>query len=115
VDAAIAQSHVPGAYRRALSVKYVPTTDQIAFQLDDGVEARLPPKKLQGLEHATATQIEQIKIMGPGTGLVWPARDVAHGIPGLIDDVFGTQCHMAEIARAGGSKRSAAKRAQSGS
>lgn len=110
IDAAIAASKV-GPSHRAVKAYYDRDEDKIVILLADEVEVRLPRKRLQGLENASADEVSQIEIEGPGTGLVWPMIDVAHYVPGLLQGIFGTRKYMQEIGRAGGAKTSDAKAA----
>jgi hypothetical protein len=95
----------------AVRATYVGAEDSIAIDFSDGVQLRIPRRLVQGLERATAEQLGQIRIEGPGTGLVWPALGVAHYIPGLAAGIFGTRRWMAEMGRRGGVRRTKAKAA----
>jgi hypothetical protein len=110
IDAAIwvAQRHPE---RAAVSATYVAGDDSVAIHFSDGVQLRVPRRLVQGLEHAAAGQLGQVRIDGPGTGLLWPALGVAHYIPGLVAGIFGTRQWMAEIGRRGGTSRTKAKAA----
>jgi hypothetical protein len=108
IDAAIAKT-APHPFHEAVGAAYDRAGDAIAIRFADGVELRLPRRLVQGLQHATAAQLRQIEIEGPGTGLVWPALGIAHYIPGLVAGVFGTRLWMAEIGRRGGARRTKAK------
>lgn len=110
IDAAIAagQAH---AYPAAVGARYHRAGDSVVITFEDGIIVHIPRQLLQGLDAATPTQLAKVTIEGPGTGLVWPALDVAHYIPDLVAGVFGTQRWMAQLGRRGGAKTSSAKAA----
>ena len=110
IDAALAKSKVAPLHR-AVNAFYDAVHDKVVIQLTDEIEVRLPRKRLQGLEHASAADISEINIEGPGTGLHWPRLHVDHYIPGLLQGIFGTRQYMREIGRSGGAKTSEAKAA----
>src|SRR5205814_3666601 len=78
--------------------------------LTDSRRYIIPREELQGMQLATKEQIEQIEILGDGTGLHWPALDLDFYVPGLLRRVYGNKKWMAEIGRSGGSVKSAAKK-----
>lgn len=99
------------SHREVVAAAYRQKKDEIVIRFGDGVQLTVPRRLVEGLQHATAAQLRRITIEGPGTGLVWPALDVAHYVPGLIAGIFGTREWMAEIGRRGGVRRSRAKAA----
>src|SRR5260370_12879311 len=84
--------------------------DLLSLKLSDGHRQLIPREDLEGLQGATREQIAQVKILGNGTGLHWPALNLDHYVPSLLRHIYGTKRWMAEIGRSGGSARSAAKR-----
>jgi hypothetical protein len=84
--------------------------DLLILKLSDGHRQLIPREDLEGLQGATREQIAQVKILGNGTGLHWPALNLDHYVPNLLRHIYGTKWWMAEIGRSGGSVRSAAKR-----
>ena len=114
IDAAIAQANVREAYRpHVVSAQYRAAGDAVVLTLATGVEVAIPRHLLQGLQDATPTELAKIEVEGPGTGLHWPALDVDHYVPGLLEGVFGTRRWMADLGRKGGKARSSAKAAAS--
>lgn len=110
IDAAIVQAKLYDEYRpKAISVKYLRTTDSFAIRLATGVEIVIPRKLLQGLDRATPAQLADVRIVAAKSGLYWKALDVDHYIPSLIEGVFGNRRWMSAIGRKGGAVRSAAK------
>jgi hypothetical protein len=87
-----------------------PGLDLLILKLSDGQWQLIPREDLEGLQGATREQIAQVKILGNGTGLHWPALNLDHYVPSLLRHIYGTTRWMAEIGRSGGSVRSAAKR-----
>lgn len=110
IDEAI-QRAARRSHREVVAAVYHQKNDEIVIRFADGVQLTVPRRLVEGLQHATAAQLRQITIEGPGSGLVWPALDVAHYVPGLIAGVFGTREWMAEIGRRGGARKSRAKAA----
>jgi hypothetical protein len=110
IEAAVAEAGA-NPQREAICVEYDHESDKVRVTFDDGIDIGFPRMKLQGLQAATRDQLEHIEIEGPGTGIFWPALDVAHYIPGLVEGVFGTRRWMAEIGRKGGAKKTVAKAA----
>ncbi len=110
IEAAIALGRARTPYA-AVSAEYDAVKDMIFVAFESGMVVGFPRKSLQGLIDATPAQLATIEIEGPGTGLVWPKLDVAHFLPGLIDQVFGTRAWMSEIAKRGGSAKTPRKSA----
>ena len=76
---------------------YDEPADEISIKFENGARLELPRKLLQGLTNAAPADLRTIEILGPGTGLNWPALNVAHYVPGLIDGVFGTRQWMSDL------------------
>ena len=97
---------------RVTEVEYRPGAglDLLILKLSDGHRQLIPREDLEGLQGATREQIAQVKILGNGTGLHWPALNLDHYVPNLLRHIYGTKRWMAEIGRSGGSVRSVAKR-----
>ena len=97
---------------RVTEVEYRPGAglDLLILKLSDGHRQLIPREDLEGLQGATREQIAQVKILGNGTGLHWPALNLDHYVPSLLRHIYGTTRWMAEIGRSGGSAGSAAKR-----
>jgi len=111
IDAAIARGKlVDEREPHVLTATYDRRKDAVELRLSNGVELAIPRSLLQGLEDATLPQLENIEILGQGTGLHWPALDVGHYVRGLLAGVFGTKRWM-EQRRAAGSVSTPAKAA----
>ena len=93
---------------RAVSARFV--RGKVTIALGNGAEFSFPPAIAQGLENARAKQLARIEISPSGLGLHFPDVDADLYLPGLLEGVFGAKrWTAAELGRAGGSARSAAK------
>ena len=110
IDAAIARARrFEASDPRVVRVQYQAKEDLVNFFFADGVRVSIPRKQLQGLEHASHSQLSKIEIVGHGTGLHWPLLDVDHYVLGLLERRFGTKRWLNEIGRRGGLAKSKAK------
>jgi hypothetical protein len=110
IAAEIARSN-DDPHHDVIAAKYIDETDQVAVYFDDGIEVRFPRLSVQGLEHATPGQIANM-VVEHAVAIAWPDLDgLKHYIPHMVDGVFGTRRHMAELGRRGGSSKSPAKAA----
>jgi hypothetical protein len=112
IDRAIEQAKSLQKEPRVTEVEYRPEPglDLLILQLSDGRRLLIPREALQGLHSATEEQIAQVEILGNGTGLHWPALNLDHYVPSLLQHIYGSKRWMAEIGRSGGSVKSAAKK-----
>src|ERR1700733_13626466 len=84
IDAAIAHAKLYDEYRpKAVSAKYLRTTDSVKITLATGVEIVIPRKLLQGLDHATPAQLADVRVVAAKSGLYWKLLDVDHYLPSL--------------------------------
>ena len=95
----------------AVEASYDSTRDRVVVELDSGFSLGIPRRVLEGLRDASAVQLERVEILGPGTAIAWDEPDVSFTIAGLVQGLFGSKRWMAELGRAGGSKRSELKAA----
>ena len=110
IDAAIARGRAH-AIPRVVEAFYDDANDEVAIRFENGARMAFPRRLLQGLAGASAEQLQEIEIAGPGTGLYWPQLDVGHYVRGLMDGVFGTRRWMQTLGRKGGSAKTPAKSA----
>lgn len=94
---------------RATAVRYDRRTRKVVIELNNGCTLLVPPELAQGLSAASPAELSQAKILGPGTAVSWPDLDIQFSVAGLLAGIFGTKAWMAELGRAGGLVRSAAK------
>ena len=79
-------------------------------QLSSNLGIFFSPRDAEGLEHATAEQLNEIEISPSGYGLHFPKLDADLYLPSLLEGVFGSERWMASrMGRRGGKSRSAAK------
>lgn len=110
IDAAIAVGKTMNM-PRAVSVRYDRVHDSFVIAFNNGNAFHVARKNLQGLADATSSELKDVAIEGPGTGLHWRQLDVDHYIPGLVQGVFGTRRWMSQLGREGGRVKSEAKAA----
>jgi hypothetical protein len=91
IDAAIRQVRLYEKYdQRVVRANYSERTDRFLLRLEDGVTHIIPRWLLQGLSEAEPGVLNRIELLGRGTGLYWPALDVAHSVSGLLCGVYGS-------------------------
>ncbi|MGB7190835.1 MAG: DUF2442 domain-containing protein [Acidobacteriaceae bacterium] len=97
---------------RVVKVEYRPGRglNLLVLSLSDGHRHVVPVEDVEGLKSATREEINEVGILGRGTGLHWPALDLDLYVPDLLLGIYGTRRWMAEMGRRGGAARSAAKR-----
>ncbi len=112
IDRAMEQARSLSDEPRVVKVEYRPGPglDLFILKLSDGRRHLIPREDLQGLRSATREQIGQVEILGNGTGLHWPALNLDHYVPSLLQRIYGNRARMSEIGRTGGAARSVAKK-----
>jgi len=99
IDAAIARGKIARATEpRAAAARYDRTLGRVVVELTSGCSFAFPPRLAQGLEQATEAQLEEVEILGRGSGLHWEALDADLSVPGLLAGIFGTKAYMAGLA-----------------
>jgi len=98
IDAALEAARQTEKFdRRVVRASYSENTDSVVLVLENGVTHSIPRRLLQGLSEAKAEDLKQIELLGRGTGLYWPALDVAHLVSGLLAGVYGSARWMKEL------------------
>lgn len=98
IDAAIRNARIFERYdQRVARATYSSRTDRVVLRMLNGVTHSIPRKLLQGLADAEASQLSKIELLGRGTGLYWPALDVAHSVSGLLAGVYGSEKWMKHL------------------
>jgi hypothetical protein len=110
IDAALERAKLLEGEPLAQTSKYVPRLKLLIVELSNGRRLVLPIEDLQGLENATAKQLQNIEILGRGTGINFPDIDVAFYVPSLIEGVYGNRRWMARLGSKGGKAKTEAKR-----
>ena len=91
----------------AVSARYDRKTRCIAIELNSGAEFRFPPHNAEGLENATASQLEDVEITPSGLGIYFPKLDADFSIPALLEGIFGSKkCMAARLGATGGHSKS---------
>jgi hypothetical protein len=100
------ESRVP----KAVSAKYDRHIRRVVVQLSSNLGIFFSPRDAEGLEHATAEQLNEIEISPSGYGLHFPKLDADLYLPSLLEGLFGSERWMASrMGMRGGKSRSAAK------
>jgi hypothetical protein len=110
IDAAIERAKLHDNDPVAKTAVYVPRLKLLMVQLTNGRRLALPIEDLQGLENATAKQLQKIEIFALGTEISFPEIDVDLYVPSLIEGVYGNRRWMSELGKRGGSAKTEAKR-----
>jgi predicted TPR repeat methyltransferase len=98
IDAAIERARIFEKYdRRVASATYSSRADALMLRLEHGVTYSIPRRLIQGLRDAQAGDLQNIELLGNGTGLNWPTLDVAHSVNGLLAGVFGSASWMKQL------------------
>jgi hypothetical protein len=98
IDAAIQQARIYEKYdRRVACATYSSSTDTLLLRMEHGVTYNIPRRLLQGLREANPGDLNNIELLGRGTGLYWPALDVAHSVSGLLAGAFGSVSWMKQL------------------
>ncbi len=113
IDAAIERAKLLDSEPLAKTAVYVPRLKLLIVELTNGRRLALPIEDLQGLENATAKQLQKIKIFALGTEISFPEIDVDLYVPSLIEGVYGNRRWMSELGKRGGSAKTEAKQAAS--
>ncbi len=109
IDAALEQAKLHDHDPVAKTAQYVPRLKLLIVELTNGRRLAIPIEDLQGLENATAKQLQNIEILGLGTGINFPDIDVGFYVPALIEGVTGSLRWMAELGAKGGRAKTEAK------
>ncbi len=98
IDAALHRAKIFSKYdHRAVRAGYSARTDRVTLQMEDGVSHSFPRRLLQGLSDAPRAALSKIELLENGTGLFWPALDVAHSVSGLLAGVYGSAKWMSQL------------------
>jgi hypothetical protein len=98
----------------ATSARYDAEHDAIVVVLNNGSFLGFPVEKLQGLQGANASQLNNVLVEAKGLGLHWPDIDADLYVPALMDGVLGSRKWMAaQLGSTGGKAKSGAKASSS--
>jgi hypothetical protein len=113
IEAAIERAKLLDGEPLAKTATYVPRLKLLIVELTNGRRLALPIEDLQGLENATAKQLQKVEIFALGTEISFPEIDVDLYVPSLIEGVYGNRRWMSELGKRGGSAKTEAKQAAS--
>jgi len=96
----------------AESVRYDRRIGRIVIHLSTGLEVAFSPRDAQGLEDATAADLNEIEISPSGLGIHFPKLDADLYLPALLEGFLGSRKWMASrLGAIGGRSKSPAKAA----
>jgi hypothetical protein len=97
---------------QAVSVRYDRRIGRIMIHLSTGLDVAFSPRDAQGLENATAAQLNDVEISPSGLGIYFPKLDADLYFPALLEGFLGSRKWMAgRLGAVGGRSKSAAKAA----
>ena len=96
---------------RAARAIYRAREDALRIELTNGAVITVPVKLIPGLKRAAPCDVRSVQVLGRGGGLHWESLDLDLSVPALVSSVFAGPEWMAELARVGGRRSSAAKAA----
>jgi hypothetical protein len=95
---------------RAISAHYDRRTKRIVIEVSSKLIVSLSPSDVEGIEHATPSQLNEIEISPSGFGIRFPAVDADLYVPALLEGFLGSKTWMASrLGQIGGQSRSKAK------
>jgi hypothetical protein len=94
----------------ATGASYRSDDGRVVIELSNGVSVAIPTRDIQGLEQASAAELQVIELTPLGDGLHFPAVDADLYLPALLADILGSRTFMAKrLGKAGGASRSELK------
>jgi hypothetical protein len=82
---------------RAEAAYYDRKRKRIVVELIDDCTFMFPPELAQGLAGASAEDLSDVRVMGPGFALGWDKLDVHFSVGGLMSGRFGNDRWMAQL------------------
>ncbi|MEC3950547.1 DUF2442 domain-containing protein [Sphingobium sp. HWE2-09] len=95
-EAVLRGAHDLAIKPRARAARYDRATGHIMIDLVSGATFSFPATLAQGLEQASADQLEKVEIAGAGFGLHWAELDADLTVEGLMAGRFGSARYMAQ-------------------
>jgi hypothetical protein len=100
------------ALPQAVSAHFDRKSGQLVVRLSSKLTLSFSPRDAQGLERATASQLDPVEISPSGFGLHFPKLDADLYVPGLLEGFLGSRRWMAaRLGQMGGRSRSGEKKA----
>jgi hypothetical protein len=95
----------------ATAAHYDRKMGRVVVSLASGVDISFSPRDAEGLQGATATQLQSIEITPSGLGLTFPKLDADLYLPALLEGLLGSRKWMAaRLGAIGGKRTTLAKR-----
>jgi hypothetical protein len=102
IDQALEQAKQLEGEPRIVEAEYVGgRADVVVLRLSTGGRLAIPREYLQGLEHATESQLSEIQLWGGGISISWPQLDVDHYLPHLLEHRYGSDRWMEGLQKRG--------------
>jgi hypothetical protein len=99
---------------RAESAYYDAERDRVIVRLTTGVELGFAPRDVEGLQHASVSDLKAVEVEAFGLGIHFPTIDADLYVPALLEGMLGsTRWMAAQLGAAGGRTKSVAKAAAS--
>ena len=94
----------------AVGASYDAPARRIAIRLASGLELRVVPEDVEGLENASDAQLAAVEVEPPGLTLRWEALDASLFLPYLVADKLGEDVFVRLILGERRNQRRAARR-----
>lgn len=95
---------------KAVDAHYDRHAGRVVIRLNTKLDVSFSPRDAEGLESATAAQLEPIEISPSGFGIHFPKLDADIYLPALLEGFLGSRKWMASrLGATGGSSKSKAK------
>lgn len=96
---------------QAVAARYDRKNRRVVVSLSSGVDISFAPSAAEGLENATASQLQPIEITPSGMGIHFPKLDADLYLPALLEGVLGSRRWLAsKLGTTGGKSTSGAKK-----
>ena|ERR1700722_8929347 len=104
------EAHIP----HAISAYFDKKSRRMVIELSSKLIVSFSPRDVEGIEHATPSQLNEIEISPSGFGIHFPAVDADLYVPALLEGFLGSKTWMASrLGQIGGQSRSKAKQTAS--
>ena len=104
------EAHIP----HAISAYFDKKSRRMVIELSSKLIVSFSPRDVEGIEHATPSQLNEIEISPSGFGIHFPAVDADLYVPALLEGFLGSKTWMASrLGQFGGQSRSKAKQTAS--
>ena len=97
IDNAIAEAKNTPGPPAAMKVEFLPEVHLLLLHLKNGQRLAIPVEDLEELAEATDEQLATIELLGPGTGIHFPAFDGNLYVPYLVEGSRGSKRWMEQL------------------